>query len=196
MPLRVGRRRAGRAAAVRARGRGLDLGFEFTFLGGQLLDPAGDRAQRQQCAAQLDVGVTCGRAAASRLSSRLRVSGRSSLRNGSGVVMSRSRSWQSPARRALTAPSRAAISAWSASRSPPRVVSPAAPGEHAARRADRIERIGLAARAAFPPQPADLEHLLTAGQEAGQAGSEGAAAFDRERAPPWSVLRRELECVR
>ena len=46
-------------------------------------------------------------------------SGRSSLRSGSGVVISRSRSWQSPARFALTAPSRAATSACSAWRSPP-----------------------------------------------------------------------------
>ena len=140
------------------------------------------------------VGVP-GRVAARRLSSRARVSGRSSLRSGSGVVTSRSRSWQSPARFALTAPSRAAISARNASRSPPlRGVAGRSLVEHAARGPDRVERIGLTARAALPAQPADLEHLLaTAGQEAGQAGPERAAALDRERAPPRRMPLGELQ---
>jgi hypothetical protein len=47
-----------------------------------------------------------------------RLSGRGSPRSGSGVVMSGSRSWQSPARFAFTAPARAATNARSASRSP------------------------------------------------------------------------------
>jgi hypothetical protein len=46
-----------------------------------------------------------GRTAASRCKSCARVSGRSSLRNGSGVVTSRSRNWQRPARFAFIAPS-------------------------------------------------------------------------------------------
>ena len=97
-----------------------DLACELAFLGGQLQDAAGDRAQREQAAAQLGVVVgRAGRVAARRCSSRARVSGRSSLRSGSGVVISRSRSWQSPARLALTAPSRAATNACSAWRSPP-----------------------------------------------------------------------------
>jgi hypothetical protein len=45
----------------------------------------------------------CGRLAESRRSRRVRLSGRSTLRSGSGVVTSRSRSWQRPARFAFTA---------------------------------------------------------------------------------------------
>ena len=45
---RAGRRRARRAAAVELPGQGLDLGFELAFLDGQLLDTAGERAQRVQ----------------------------------------------------------------------------------------------------------------------------------------------------
>src|SRR5438552_3465958 len=57
--------------------------------------------------------------------------------------------------------------------------------EHAARGPDRVERIGLSARAALPAQAADLEHLLAViGEEAGQAGAIGAGALDRERPPP------------
>ena len=59
-----------------------------------------------------------GLTAARRRNSRDRVSERSSPRSGSGAVTSRSRSWHSPARFAFTAPSRAAISARKASRSP------------------------------------------------------------------------------
>ena len=61
-------------------------------------------------------------------------------------------------------------------------------GEHAAGGADSVERVGLAARAALPAQPADLEHPLTAaGQEARQTRTEGARPFDSERAPTRSV---------
>ena len=156
-------------------------------------DAAGDRAQREQAAAQLGVALgRAGRVAARRCSSRARVSGRSSLRSGSGVVISRSRSWQSPARLALTAPSRAATSACNAWRSPPaRGVAGRSLREHAAGGTDRVERVGLAARAALPPQPADLEHPLTAaGQEASQTGTERAGAFDRERTPTAARARR------
>ena len=100
-------------------GERLDLACELAFLGGQLQDAAGDRAEREQAAAQLRVAAACGPRRCEACSSRARVSGRSSLRSGSGVVISRSRSWQSPARLALTAPSRAATSACSAWRSPP-----------------------------------------------------------------------------
>ena len=121
-----------------------------------------------------------GRVAARRCSSRARVSGRSWLRSGSGVV-SRSRSWQRPARLAFTAR--------------PRRRRPLL-GEHAAGGADRVERVGLAARAALPPQPADLEHLLTAhGQETRQTGTERTGAFDRERAPTRGVLVDEPEDI-
>jgi hypothetical protein len=53
------------------------------------------------------------------------------------------------------------------------------------------------ARAALPPQPADLEHLLAAGgEEAGQAGTVRAGAFDRERPSTRCVLVGELQSVR
>ncbi len=69
--------------------------------------------------------------------------------------------------------------------------------EHAAGGADRVECVALAAGAAFAPQPADLEHPLTApGQEARQAGTERAGAFDRERSPARGVPVGELQSVR
>ena len=74
-------------------GECFDLACEFAFLGGQLQDAAGDRAQREQAAAKLGdrVGsrVAWRRGAATGVPV---VSGRSSLRSGSGVVISRSRS--------------------------------------------------------------------------------------------------------
>jgi hypothetical protein len=55
--------------------------------------------------------------------------------------------------------------------------------EHSPSCPHRVERIGLAARAALSPQPPDLEHLLALlGEEAGQAGAERAGPLDRERA--------------
>src|SRR6266581_2568071 len=69
--------------------------------------------------------------------------------------------------------------------------------EHAAGGADRIERVGLAARAPLPPQPADLEHLFaTASREARQTGTERARALDSERSPTGGVLVDELQSVR
>ena len=70
----------------------LDLACELAFLGGELQDAAGDRAEREQAAAELWIVSAVGTVAARRCSSRARVSGRSSLRSGSGVVTSRSRS--------------------------------------------------------------------------------------------------------
>ena len=69
--------------------------------------------------------------------------------------------------------------------------------EHAAGGTDRVERVGLAARAALPPQPADLEHpLATAGEEARETGTERACPLDRERTPPRRVLLAEQERLR
>ena len=92
---RGGRCRAGRAAAVRS----LRVSVMLPRSSGSRPPP--------------------GRVATRRCNSRARVSGRSWLRSGSGVVISRSRSWQRPARFALTAPSRAATRACSAWRSQP-----------------------------------------------------------------------------
>src|ERR1700675_4039689 len=68
--------------------------------------------------------------------------------------------------------------------------------EHTASGADSVERVGLATRAALPPQPADLEHLLTAaGQKAREAGTERGSAFDSERSPTRCVPVDELQRV-
>src|SRR5205085_12010063 len=70
-------------------------------------------------------------------------------------------------------------------------------GQHAARGADRVQCVGLAAASPLAPQPADLEHLLaTAAQEAGQPSTEGAGAFDREGAPTRRILVGQPERLR
>jgi hypothetical protein len=59
---------------------------------------------------------------------------------------------------------------------------------------DRVERVGLAARAALPPQPADLEHpLATAGEEARETGAERACPLDSEHTTPRRLLLAERE---
>jgi hypothetical protein len=70
-------------------------------------------------------------------------------------------------------------------------------GQCAARSTDRVERIGLAARAALPTQPADLEHpLAMTGQEAREAGTERAGSFDCEGSSTARVLVGELQRLR
>src|SRR4030095_16061597 len=55
----------------------------------------------------------------------------------------------------------------------------------------------LTPRTPLAPQPADLEHQLTAAcQEASETGAERTGAFDRERAPTHGVLVDEFEGVR
>src|SRR5437879_1655286 len=62
---------------------------------------------------------------------------------------------------------------------------------------DCVECIGLAARAALPAQPADLEHpLAAAGQEARQPGTERAGSFDREGSSTACVRVSELQRLR
>ena len=69
-------------------------------------------------------------------------------------------------------------------------------GEHAAGGTDRVERVGLAARTALPPQSADLEHPLAAtGEETREAGTEGAGAFDSEDSTTRSVLFDERKAL-
>jgi hypothetical protein len=66
--------------------------------------------------------------------------------------------------------------------------------EHAAGGTDRVERIGLATRAALSPQPADLEHpLATTREEARQTGTERACPLDSEDTTPGRVLLRQHE---
>ncbi len=69
---------------------------------------------------------------------------------------------------------------------------PAFLAEHTARGADRVERIGLAARAALPPKATDLEHpLVPLEQESRQTCAVGRGALDREGTPARSVLARK-----
>src|SRR5437764_940959 len=69
--------------------------------------------------------------------------------------------------------------------------------KHAASGAHSIKRVGLAARATLPPQPAHLEHpLTTAAQETRQTRTERAASFNRKRAPTQSVRLDELQHTR
>jgi hypothetical protein len=98
----------------------------------------------------------------------------------------------------LTAPSRAATNACQrlAFTARPRCRGPLA-RQHTPGGADRVERVGLAARASLPPQAAHLEHLLaTHGQEARQTGTERASAFDSERSSTSCVLVNELQGMR
>jgi len=69
--------------------------------------------------------------------------------------------------------------------------------KHAARGANSVKRVALAARATLPPQPAHLEHpLTTAAQETRQTRTERAASFNRKRAPTQSVRLDELQHTR
>ena len=193
MRRRAVRRRAGRAAAVRACAVSVfDLACELALLGGQLQDASSDRAQREQAAAQLGVASAVG-------------SGRCEALQQPGAGQRPQLAAQRLGRRDQQVAQLAEPGAFGVDRAfacghqrLQRLAFAACPrrrgpllAEHAAGGTDRVERVGLAARAALPPQPADLEHpLAAAGQEAGQAGTEGAGAFDRERAPTRRVLRR------
>ena len=129
-----------------------------------------------------------GRTAARRLSSRPRVSGRSSLRSGSGAVMIRSRSWQRPARRALTAPR--------VRPSTPVVLHAGrrcAAGPAATERARRAARIASSA-SVLPPERRSRRSRPTSNTVSpcaatpGEAGAERAAAFNRIRTSTRRVL--------
>ena len=176
----------------------LDLACELALLGGQLQDASGDRAQREQAAAQLGVasavGSRCGEAvqqpcagqrpqlAAQRLGCRDQQVAQLAEPGALRVHRAFASGHQRPQRLAFAAR--------------PRRRRPLL-GEHAAGGPDRVERVGLAARAALPPQPADLEHPLAAtGQEARQTGAERAGALDRERSPARRVLVGELQRLR
>jgi len=65
-------------------GERFDLAGELALLEDQLQDAPRDRAEREQAAAQLGIASTVGRVAARRCSNRALLSGRSSLRSGSG----------------------------------------------------------------------------------------------------------------
>ena len=155
------------------------------------LDASGDErgARAASRAAPGRVGRS-GRVAASLRRSCARVSGGSSLRSGSGVVTSRSRSWQSPARLAFTAPSRAAINARSASRSPLRaaVAGRFWPSTLRAARTASSASVLPPERRSRRSRPTSNTCSPVLGEEAGQTGAVGAGALDRERTPTRRVL--------
>jgi hypothetical protein len=175
--------------------QGLDLRLKFALFGSQLLDAPRESAQRLQRAAQLDVAVAArpdrGQAfeqpaagerpqfAAQRFGCGDDQVAQLAETGSAGVDSTVTCGHQRSERLALPARAR-----------PRRPLL----RKHDTRGPDRVERVGLPAGAAFPPQPADLEHLLAPpGQEAGEAGTEGATALDREGTPTGSVLRCELE---
>ncbi len=179
-------------------GERLDLACELAFLNGQLQHAAGDRAQRKHAAAQLRVALAarpgccealqepcpCQRPqlAAERLRGRDQQIAQLTQTRTLGVDGSFASG--DKCLQCLAFPA-------SARRRRPLA------GEHAAGRTDRVERVGLAARTALPPQTADLEHpLTTTCEEAGEPGTEGAGALDRERTPTRRMLLGEPERVR
>ncbi len=176
-------------------GQGGDLAFELALLAGQALDPAGDAAERVQGAAQLDIAVTawlhrceslqqpaaCERPqlAAQRLGGRDDQVAQLAESGPAGVDGAVAGSHQSPQRLALTGRT------W---------LRRMLLRKHNTGGTDRVERVSLAARAAFSPQPADLvDSLAPRGQEAGQAGTERAAALDREGTPTRRRLVGQFE---
>jgi hypothetical protein len=63
--------------------------------------------------------------------------------------------------------------------------------------ADRVERVGLAARATLAPQPTDLKHSLpVGGEEAGEARTKRASALNCERASTRRALIDKLQGLR
>jgi hypothetical protein len=177
---------------------GSDLACELAFLGGQPQHAPRDSTQCEQCAAQHRIASPlrsgCGQAlqqpcprqwpqlAAERLRRRDEKVSKLAKAGTLRVHGSFARGHQRPQRLAFPTNTR---------RSRTQLC------EHAARRADRVERIGLAARATLPPQPADLEHpLATSAENAREAGTERAGALNRERSPTRRVLIDKPEGVR
>jgi hypothetical protein len=190
------RRRVGRAAAGKFARQRFDLACELAFLGGHLQDAPRDGAQREQAAAQLWITSAvwprcreplqepraCERpqVRAERLRGRDQQIAQLAETGALGVDRAFPCGHQRLQRLALTA------CPWCRS---PLV------GEHAASGTDRVERVGLAARAALPTQPADLEHpLATTGEQARETGAERACPLDSEDTTPRRVLLAEHEC--
>jgi hypothetical protein len=180
-------------------GERLDLACELAFLGGQLQHAARDRAQREQAAAQLGVLATvrscccetpqqpCPRQRPQLVAQRLRGGDQQvvQLAEPGPLGVDRSFARSDKCLQRLAFPTRT------------RCRGPLL-GEHAAGRADSVQGVGLATRAALPAQAADLEHPLTApGQKASQAGTKRPCPFDSERATSCAEFLDELQrpCV-
>ena len=179
-------------------GERFDLVGELAFLGGQLQHASGDRAQREQAAAQL--GVV------------------SAMRSGCCEALQKPCTCQRP----QLAPQRLRGCdqqvAQLAEPGPFRVHGSFACGHKCLQRlafttrsrccgplacedtpagTERVERVGLAAPAALPAQAAHLEDpLALGGEQARQAGTERAGALDRERSPTRGVFVGELQSLR
>jgi len=179
-------------------GERFDLTGELALLDGQLLDAARDRTQGLERSAQLDVLVAVGPR-----------SGESTQQLGAAkwpqLAAERLRGGDEQVAQLAETGAARVDGAFAGGHQGAQRLSFAAGarlagmllGEHAPRRPDRVERVGLAARAALAPQPPDLEHPLPlADQETGQAGAEGACSLDRERAPPRRVGACELKSAR
>ncbi len=173
-----------------------DLAGELTLLGGQLQHPSGDRAQPEQAAARRRVG----------------------RRSGCCETLQKPCTCQRPQLAPQRLRCRDQPVAQLAEPGPFGVDCPFACGhkclqrltftpcprrrrpllrKHVAGGADRVKRVGLAAGATPPPQPADLVHpLATSAKEAREAGTEGAGALNRERSPTRHVLIDKLERMR
>ena len=168
----------------------LDLGCELAFLGGQLQDASGDRAQRERAAREardhLDRQVELPRA----VSATVRGSAAAArCAAGSGVVISRSRSWQRAAHLALTAPSRAATSACSAWRSPP--------ARGVAGRSWLTLRAARTASSAslFPPERRSLRSLPTSSTRSPRPVRKRVRPEPNEPAPSTANARRAAACA-
>src|SRR5487761_1187571 len=160
-----------------------DLAGELALFSGQLQDASCERAQREHVAAHLDV-VTTVRSCRCEALQQPRPCQRPQLAEpgASGVDRAFPCGYQRLQRLPFTTGTRCCRPLLS---------------ENTAGRTDSVERVGLAPRAALPPQPADLEHLLAAtSQEARKTGTERTGALDRERTPTWCVLVDELQHLR
>jgi len=130
-----------------------------------------------------------GRVAASRCTRRARVSGRSSLRSGSGVVINRSRSWQSAARFASTAPARAATSACSACLWPP------ARGVEGRTAASTLRAARIASSASvLPPVRRSLRSRPTSSTRSPRPSRKRVSPRPNEPVPSTANARRPCAC--
>ena len=171
----------------------LDLLCQLAFLGAQLLDATSERAQGEQ--RSLELGVAAAVRATGREPSEQACAAEwaqlAAERLGAGDEQVRqlaeggSFRVHGPVTGGQQRPQRLAFSAAARRRGPLLL-------EHAASGPDRVEGIALAAPAALPPQPADLEHpLAVLGPEAGQAGPERAGPLrSRTHAVPAPAQRR------
>ena len=179
-------------------GERFDLACELAFLGGQLQDAAGDRAQREQAAAEFGIASAVGSSrcealqqpgagqrpqlAAQRLRGRDQQVAQLAEPGALRVHRAFAGGHQCLQRLAFAACRGVAGRSWPSTLRAARTASSASvlPPERRSRR-----------------KPADLEHpLAPAGQEARQTRTERACALDRERAPTRRMRVDELQRLR